>query len=482
MDLHTYLDQHREAVLQLNEPLSVDQEITALQHALERRGLKPILRIENPRLADGTPSRFPVVTNLHASREITARALGVGDHRRFAETFQASAHTSGQAPGQTPGRAKASLVQVSSHQAPCREVVLEGPAVDITRLPALVQHELAPGPYFTAAHVATFDPDSGIDNMAIQRCWVREPRLMSLYTYPASHNARNVNKFWAKGRDCPVVLWIGHHPKVGLGAQAKLTYPESHWETTAAFWGAPLRLTPSLTHGERICVPAEAEIVIDGYIPAGRLEADGPFGEYSGYVGPQTLASVIEVTCLSHRQNAIYHDFGSGLADALIPDNMLMEAKLFGMVKSVAPSIKNVHVPVSGRRFHAYLQLEKPALGEARDALVAALAYRRVKTVVALDGDVDIFDDSEVMWALATRVQWHRDAIKIPSLSGSMLDPSMPAGSRTVTKLGVDATLPPSSNPGCPAPTPPRIAVREAAYDKAEAILDSLASDKLLKA
>ncbi len=131
---------------------------------------------------------------------------------------------------------------------------------------------------------------------------------MSWYPYPASHNARNLKKFWAKGEPCPVAFWIGHHPKVMLGAQAKIKYPESHWAAAGGLIGEPVRLVPSITHGDTIMVPADAEIVVEGFAPANVWEADGPFGEYTGYMGPQVAAPVCEVTCITRRKDAIYHD------------------------------------------------------------------------------------------------------------------------------------------------------------------------------
>jgi len=171
------------------------------------------------------------------------------------------------------------------------------------------------------------------------------------------------------------------------------------------------------------------------------------------------------------RRDPIYHDFGSGLADALVPDNLTMEGKLYAIVRTVAPSLVNVHVPVSGRRFHAYLQLAQPQRGEARDALTAALAYRRTKAVIVVDDDVDIFSPDEVLWAVATRVQWSRDSFVIDGLSGSMLDPSLPAGASTASKIGIDATLPPPARPGAPRAVPPRISVPRVALERAAEIL-----------
>jgi 2,5-furandicarboxylate decarboxylase 1 len=459
LDLRSFLADEAASVWRVSESVDVVHGVTALQYALEAHGRRPILRIDRPRLHDGRVSEIPVVCNLTASRAITARALGIADHRETARIFS----------GRTA--APVAPVAVEPALAKVREVVVEGDAIDLRALPVLMQHVLDPGPYLTAAHATTFDPETKVDNTAIQRCWIKGPRRMSWYPYPASHNARNLRKFWAKGEPCPVAFWIGHHPAVLMGTQAKLAYPQSHWAACGGLVGAPLRLVPSVTHGERIMVPADAEIVIEGYAPKDVLEADGPFGEYAGYMGAQTVAPIVEVTCVTRRRDAIYHDYGSGLADMLVPDNMAMEGKLFGLIQAVAPSLVNVHVPVSGRRFHAYLQLREPAAGEARDALAAALSYRRTKAAIALDQDIDIFDDGAVMWAVATRVQWDRDTFTLSGMSGSLLDPSLPFGARTTSKIAIDATMPPATSAGAPRPFAARSRVPDATRAAADALV-----------
>lgn len=457
--LRSFLDAAGGAVWRCNEPLSVVQEITALQHALSKAGRYPVIHVERPRLADGSTSSMGVVTNLCASRTMLARLLGIDDHRHAASAF---ARLSG---------AGIDPVRVERRDAPVQEIVSEGKDANLLRLPALRQHSMDVGAYLTAGHCTTFDPETGEDNTSIQRCWVRGERLTSYFPYASSHNARNVAKFWARGEACPVVIWIGHHPAVVVGSQAKLGYPESHWKAAGGLAGEAIRLVPSITHGDKLMVPADAEIVVEGWIPPNRLEADGPFAEYPGYVGVQVATPVLEVSAVTHRRDALYHDFGGGLEDHLIPDNMAMEGKLYSLVKPVAPTLANVHVPFSGRRFHAYLQFRNPPRGEVRDALAAALAYRRVRTVVAVDEDIDLFDDREIMWALATRVQWHRDAMRIDGLTHGNLDPSLPPGAQTVSKMGIDATLPPARAPNLPKPFAPVNEVGRNALEMAETLL-----------
>ena len=455
MNLREHLEACGPAVWRVATPLSVVQEITALQHALSEAGRYPALLVERPRRADGTASAIPVVTNLFASRARVAALLGIDDHRRAAAAFARLA--------------SAPKAPVRVAQAAVQEVIEREP--DLRLLPALRQHELDLGHYVTAGHCMTLDPDSGIDNVSVQRCAVRGPRSLTFYPYPSSHNARNLAKWEARGERAPFALWIGHHPKVVLGAQAKLAHPQSHWGAAGGIAGEAVHLVPSVTHGERLMVPADAEIVIEGFVPPGVRVADGPFAEYTGYVGVQTASHAVEVTALTRRRDALWADFGAGLEDHLVPENLAMEGRLYAMLKPLAPSLENVHVPFSGRRFHAYLQFRDPERGEVRDALAGALAYRRLRTAIAVDEDVDLFDERQVLWALATRVQWHRDAMRIDGLTHPNLDPSLPPGASTITKLGIDATLPPAEAPGRPKPFVPANRVASEALDAARRLL-----------
>lgn len=449
-DLRTFLSAYPGKVHTIDQPLRVDQEITALQHVLENERDQPVLRIAKPVGDNGGVSPIPVVTNLCADRGLMANVLGFDDHRKAAISISEMISK------------PIEPTVVATRDAPVQEIVLKEEEASLFELPVLRQHSLDAGPYLTAGHCTTIDRDSGINNTAIQRCLVKEPRLTTFFAYPGSHNARNIESFWRANEACPVAIWIGHHPAVVVGAQAKLSYPQSHWPIAGGLAGTSLRLVPSVTHGDRVLVPADAEIVVEGFLPPHRAEADGPFGEYTGYFGEQIIAPVLEVTCITRRKDALYHDIGAGLPDHLIADNMAMEAKIYTLVRTIAPSLINVHVPYSGRRFHAYLQFHSPPAGEVRDAITAALSYRRLRTVFAVDDDVDIFSDSAMLWALSTRVQWHRDQIKIDGLTHPSLDPSKPLGVSTVTKIGVDATLPPTRH-GLPPPFPARLfAVPEA--------------------
>ena len=93
--------------------------------------------------------------------------------------------------------------------------------------------------------------------------------------------------------------------------------------------------------------------------------------------------------------------------------------------------------------------------------------------MIAVDDDVDLFSPTSMLWALATRVQWSRDSIVVDGLSGSTLDPSLPEGATTASKMGVDATLPPPPRPGVPRAVPPVATVPAEALRRAAALLDA---------
>ncbi len=464
-DLRSFLEEEKDNIFNISVPINLNQEITAIQQELDSKGDFPIIYVEKPKFEDGNISKIPIVCNLTASRDVTSRALGIENHKNFAKIYSNLTND------------PIEPIIISRESAPVQEKIIHNNDVNLLELPVLTQHQLDPGPYLTSAHATTYDPDTNVDNTSIQRCWVKKKNKMSYYPYPASHNMRNLKKFWNRGEACPVAFWIGHHPKVLMGTQAKLSYPESHWSACGGLLGESLRLVPSITHGEKVLVPADAEIVIEGYAPVNKLEADGPFGEYTGYIGPQVPSPICEVTCITMRNNPIYHDYGSGHADMLVPDNMVMEGKIYSIVKPIAPSVQRVHVPVSGRRFHAYVQCKSPKIGEVRDALMATLSYRRTKAIIFVDDDIDIFSDSEIMFALATRVQWDRDTISVNGLQGSLMDPSIVRGAKTVQKIGIDATLAPSEIPDTPAPIPPKNSVEQTALENARLVLSNINKD-----
>ena len=131
-----------------------------------------------------------------------------------------------------------------------------------------------------------------------------------------------------------------------------------------------------------------------------------------------------------------------GRADHLLLDAPQIEAYLFNRIKAVIPGVTGVHMPVSGTaRLHAYIQVKKVNDSDPRTIIATALSSDyRLKHCIVVDTDVDIYDDEQVLWAVATRSQWDKDLIVIPGMLGTRLDPS--GNDTSTTKGGIDATKP----------------------------------------
>ena len=115
-----------------------------------------------------------------------------------------------------------------------------------------------------------------------------------------------------------------------------------------AIMGEPLRLTPSETLGEDFMVPADAEMVIEGHVLPNVKEVEGPFGEFTGYYGPQRLRNVIEVSAITHRHDAIFQHIFTGHRDTWVLGGIPKEGSLFNLIRGVVPTVKAVHFPMSG--------------------------------------------------------------------------------------------------------------------------------------
>ena len=433
-DLRSFLTQyeasHPELVLRLRKEIRANQEVTALVMKLEKEEKYPVVIAENILTCSGNKSSFPLITNLLASRSRCAEAIGSTFRTVHLDFYKMSR--------QSPLQPQV----LSRAEAPVKQVVKVGRDVDLTQSPALYHHYMDPGPYFTAGFLTTYDPDSGIDNCALQRGWIYDKRTVRFYPYTVSHNWLNLRKNRDRGQPTRLAYWVGHHPATCVAAQSRLGYPQSHFAAMGGVLGEALRVVPSETLGDDFLVPADAEVVVEGVVKSYDQYPEGPFGEYGGYIGPQVPNPQFEVTAITHRKDAYWHDILVGHPDNQVMGGFAMEAAVYETVKQRIPSLVNVYIPLSGTcRFHAYLQLENPWRGDAREAIMSALTVDfRLKHAFVFDTDIDIFDERQVLFAIATRSQWDRDVMIFPNVKNSIIDPS--ATYDTGAKGGIDCTKP----------------------------------------
>ena len=176
-------------------------------------------------------------------------------------------------------------VTIPAMEAPVKQVVKRGDEANIYDLPVVRHHAMDPAPYIDMTPVMK-DPDEGFYNIAFQRNMVKGPRKLGLHMSPR-HNWQIHRKNEEKNRPTPVAIVISHHPAFYLGSLNVSPFGVDDYAKVGAIMGEALRLTSSETLGEDFMVPADAEMVIEGHVLPNVKEIEGPFGEFTGYYGPQ---------------------------------------------------------------------------------------------------------------------------------------------------------------------------------------------------
>ncbi|HZU07266.1 MAG TPA: UbiD family decarboxylase [Chloroflexota bacterium] len=407
-------------------------EVTAILQHLENRDRYPLVLFERPRNLLGEVARFPLISNVYATRERCALALGLRPEQAMLELSLEYAR-----------REERSIppVVVSRAEAPAKEWVQVGEAADLRVLPIVRHHEMDPAPYIDMA-VAMRDPDSGAYNLAFLRTMYQGPRRLGLHMSPR-HNWQIVRKHERRGEPTPCVIVVSHHPAFYLGALNVSPFGRDDYGVAGSLLDEPLRLVPSETWGEQFLVPADAELLIEGEVLPGVREVEGPFGEFTGYYGPQRVRWVIEVKAITGRHDAIYQDVFVGHRDVWTLGSFPKEGSLYNRIKGVVPGVRGVYLPISGTgRFHCYISIDKRVDGESKQAALIALGECDfIKHVVVVDADIDPYKEEQVLWAIATRVQADRDVDIIRHCKGNTLDPSQ-EDDIMGAKMIIDATKP----------------------------------------
>jgi UbiD family decarboxylase len=430
--LDTLERNHSEEVLRISRPVEPSRfEVTAVLKHLENRGKFPLVCFEHPKNVHGQPVPFTLLSNVYASRERCALALGLPRDQAGMELSLEYAR-----------RLKKPLapVRVDAADAPVKEVVARGDACDLGALPIVRHHEMDPGPYIDMTPVMKH-PD-GFHNVAFLRNMYKGPRTLGIHMSPR-HNWQIFRAHETRGQATPVVVVASHHPAFYLGALNVEPYGVDDYAVIGGIAGAPLRLTPSETWGDAFLVPADAELLIEGEIPAGEREVEGPFGEFTGYYGPQRIRPIIRVTAITHRRNAILQHAFVGHRDNWILGGIPKEGTVFNTIKGIVPTVRAVHLPPSGScRFNCYISIDKKVNGETKQAALATFgAVDFIKNVIVVDADIDPFNEQEVMFAVATRTQARESIDIIRNVKGNTLDPSQMDDIMT-DKLLIDATMP----------------------------------------
>lgn len=419
--LQTLRDESPDELWEIDAPVSLSYEMTAYAMELERRASPPVLLFRH---VEGFSA--PVVSNLFASRKRIARILGLHE-RELVSRWPAIASR----------RIKATL----SSEAPVKEVITTGDEVNLWDYPIPVHFETDAGRYISGGVVIAKDPDTGTGNLNFTRLQVKGPATLGASLHSRGDLWNLQRRREASHKALEVAVAIGVHPAVSIAAATQLPSNEDELELAGGLIGEALPVTPAETVD--LVVPAQAEMVIEGYIEADAREDEGPFNEYTGYSTHRSTRHILRVTAITHRRDMIVQDIVPGnSSEHLNLSKTSRVPRVFDVVKRTFANAVAINYPLSGTHFHCYLSMRDPLPGQARQAMLLLFGLDMyLKLVVVVNDDIDVYNEQEVMWALATRFQADRDLFVVDGVTCNLLDPSAQEG--LAAKLGLDATRSP---------------------------------------
>jgi len=323
----------------------------------------------------------------------------------------------------------------------CKEVVMEKP--NLLKFPILKCWPKDGGRFITLPIVVTRDPETQELNIGMYRMQVFDERTTGMHWQIHKHGALHYRKLKEIGRDkLEVAVAIGVDPAILYSATAPL--PENFNEFT--FAGFVRRERVKLIECETVdlLVPANSEIVLEGYVKVDELKPEGPFGDHTGYYTPVEPYPVFHVECITHREDPIYHATVVGkppMEDAWL--GKATERIFLPIIRFMHPEIVDINLPVESC-FHnlAIVSIKKRYPGHAKKVMFALWSMGMLsltKVVIVVDHDVNVQDLREVLWAVTTRFDPARDVVIIPDCPVDSLDhatykPNLGG------KLGIDAT------------------------------------------
>lgn len=310
--------------------------------------------------------------------------------------------------------------------------------VDLTKLPIPKFYPHDGGRYVTSGvAVSEFE---GKRNVSFHRLMLLDKGRFAIRLVPR-HLYTMHKASLAKGKELPVAFCIGLGPALLLAAATSTDYHQDEMEIASSLnhecTGHPLEVA-KLRSG--LLVPAESEYVLEGRLTPEMVD-EGPFVDITGTYDDVRKQPVFKVDRIYKRRDPIFQIVLPGGLEHYLLMGLPREPAIFKSVNQVVPTVHGVRLTEGGCCWlHGVVSITKNKEGDAMNAIMAAFTgHPSMKKVTIVDQDVDIYDDRQVEWAVATRFQAHRGLIVVNNAAGSSLDPSSDG---TTSKMGIDATKP----------------------------------------
>ncbi len=406
------------------------------------KGDGPALLFENV-----TGSPLPVAINLFASRRRMLRALGLSTFEEWDSRLEPLLDP--KPPEGFLDKLKtipkvtelAQIFPKTVRSAPCQEIVETGEQVDLTKLPVLTCWPQDAGPFITLPLVITRDPTSRKVNVGVYRMQVFDRNTTGMHWQKHKDGAGQARGYEREGRRMEVAVAIGADPATVFSGVAPLPPGISEFLFAGFVRGEGVPVADGKTVD--VPVPAEAEIVLEGYVDPGERRREGPFGDHTGFYSLDDDFPVFHVTAVTRRREPVYLTTIVGRPP--MEDGFMGEAveRLFlPLVRRMIPEIVDMHLPVHGI-FHNLMlvSIDKRYPGHARKTMHAIWGTGQMmftKTIVVFDRDADLRNGPEMLWRALTAIDPERD---VEFVHGPVDELDFAARLPCYgSKIGVDAT------------------------------------------
>ncbi|TWB21352.1 3-octaprenyl-4-hydroxybenzoate decarboxylase [Nitrospirillum amazonense] len=455
-------------LVRVKTPVSTVLEMTEIQTRLLAEG-GPAVIFENVIKADGTRSEMPVLVNLFGTVERVAWGMDREPHE-LREVGETLAFLKQPEPPRGLRDAWEMLPLVKTvmamrprtvGSAPCQEVVLTGDQIDLGSLPIQGCWPGEPAPLITWPLVVTQGPTANDKdglaedrfNLGIYRMQVlgRDRTIMRWLKHRGGAQHHHRWKAAGKREPLPAAVVLGADPGTILAAVTPVPETLSEYQFAGMLRGKKVDLVDCKT--VPLKVPAQAEIVLEGYVSLDEYADEGPYGDHTGYYNSVEKFPVFQVTAITMRRDPIYLStftgrppdepsvLGESLNEVFIP-----------LLRQQFPEIIDFWLPPEGCSYRiAVVSMRKAYPGHAKRVMMGVWSFLRqfmyTKWVIVVDDDINARDWKDVMWAVSTRMDPARDITVIEGTPIDYLDFASP-DSGLGGKVGLDATnkLPPETH------------------------------------
>lgn len=454
-DLREFLDmlEANGDLVRIKEEIDPNLEMTEIADRTLRGG-GPALLFENPK-----GYNVPLLANLFGTEKRVAQGMGADSIEALREIGELLAYLRQPDPpkGMRDLIDKAPLLKKvlnmgpkTISRPPCQDIVIDGDDIDLNKLPIQTCWPGDVGPLVTWPLVITRGPEKPRMNLGIYRMQLIGRNKLIMRWLSHRGGALDFRDWCLKrpGEPYPVAIALGADPATTLGAVTPVPDALSEYAFAGLLRGGKTELANCLTQrckDNDLLVPANSEIILEGYIDPEEMADEGPFGDHTGYYNEVESFPVFTVEKMTTRKNPIYHSTYTGRP----PDEpailgVALNEVFVPLLQKQFPEIVDFYLPPEGCSYRmAVVSMRKEYPGHAKRVMLGIWSFLRqfmyTKFIIVTDEDVDVRNWEDVIWAMTTRMDPRRDSVFIDNTPIDYLDFASPVAGLG-SKVGMDAT------------------------------------------